>query len=67
VQNAAGAAGQSMAQLGSEFARRGLDIPPTQRIRQGYSFVVMSTKDIAFSSPWVEGVCKPIHTHPVVM
>jgi type IV secretory pathway VirB10-like protein len=35
-----------------------MDIPPTQQIRQGYQFVVMSHKDIAFSRPWVEGDCR---------
>ena len=59
AQNAAGAVGQQMGQLGAEFARRGMDIPPTQRIRQGYIFSILSTKDIAFSKPWVEGDCKP--------
>jgi type IV secretion system protein TrbI len=67
VQNAAGSVGQTMGQLGSEFARRGMDIPPTQRIRQGYNFVVLSLKDIAFDHPWVEGVCKIPHARPVVM
>jgi type IV secretory pathway VirB10-like protein len=58
VQSASGAVGQQMGQLGMEFARKGMDIPPTQRIRQGYQFVVMSHKDIAFSRPWVEGDCR---------
>jgi type IV secretion system protein VirB10 len=60
TQSAAGAVGQQMSQLGAEFARKGLSIPPTQQIRQGYSFAVMVTKDIAFEKPWVEGVCAPI-------
>lgn len=67
VQNAAGSIGQSMGQLGSEFARRGMDIPPTQRIRQGYNFVVLAHKDIAFDRPWEEGVCKSVKARPVVM
>jgi type IV secretion system protein TrbI len=59
TQTAAGAVGQQMGELGSEFARRGMDIQPTQRIRQGYSFSILTTKDIAFSKPWVESDCKP--------
>jgi type IV secretory pathway VirB10-like protein len=59
TQTAAGAVGQQLGQLGSEFARRGMDIPPTQRIGQGYVFAILATKDIAFSKPWVEGDCKP--------
>jgi type IV secretory pathway VirB10-like protein len=58
VQSAGGAVGQQMGQLGMEFARRGMDIPPTQRIRQGYPFVVMLHKDIPFEAPWQAGVCK---------
>jgi type IV secretory pathway VirB10-like protein len=57
VQTAGGAIGTQMATLGQEFARKGLDIPPTQRIRQGYQFTILTTKDIAFSKPWQEGVC----------
>jgi type IV secretion system protein VirB10 len=60
MQTAAGAVGQQTSQLGAEFARKGLSIPPTQQIRQGYAFAVMTTKDIAFEKPWVEGVCDPI-------
>lgn len=57
TQTAAGAVGQQMSSLGAEFARKGLSIPPTERIRQGYPFAVMLTKDIAFDHPWVDGVC----------
>jgi type IV secretory pathway VirB10-like protein len=57
IQSAGGAVGQQMGQLGMEFARKGLDIPPTQRIRQGYIFDILLRKDIAFSRPWQEGVC----------
>ena len=60
MQTAAGAVGQQTSQLGAEFARKGLSIPPTQQIREGYAFAVMTTKDIAFEKPWVEGVCDPI-------
>jgi type IV secretion system protein TrbI len=57
VQTAGGAIGSQMGQLGMEFARKGMSIPPTQRIRQGYEFAILTTKDIAFSKPWVAGVC----------
>jgi type IV secretion system protein TrbI len=57
IQSAGGAIGQQMGQLGAEFACKGLDVPPTQRIRQGYQFTILTTKDISFSKPWQEGVC----------
>lgn len=49
---AAGALGQQANQIGNEFIRRGLDIPPTQRIRNGYHFTILVKQDIAFSRPW---------------
>jgi len=51
-QIAAGAVGQQANQVGNEFVRRGLDIPPTQRIRNGYHFTILVKQDIAFSRPW---------------
>ena len=51
-QTVASSMGQQLGQLGQEFARRGLDIPPTNRIRNGYPFTIMITKDIAFARPW---------------
>jgi type IV secretory pathway VirB10-like protein len=57
VQSAGGAIGQQMGQLGMEMARKGMSIPPTERIRQGYPFAVMISKDIAFDHPWVDGQC----------
>ena len=56
-QVAAGAVGQQLATLGEEFARRGLDVPPTEKVRNGYPFTIMITKDIAFAQPWVAGQC----------
>jgi type IV secretory pathway VirB10-like protein len=53
-----GAIGQQLGQIGMEFARRGMDIPPTQKIRNGYAFTILVTKDIAFDHPWVDGECK---------
>jgi type IV secretory pathway VirB10-like protein len=57
-QVAAGAMGQQLTTLGEEFARRGLDIPPTETVRNGYPFTIMVTKDIAFAQPWVAGQCR---------
>jgi type IV secretion system protein TrbI len=51
-QTVASAMGQQLGQLGQEFARRGLDIPPTNKIRNGYPFTIMLSKDIAFARPW---------------
>jgi type IV secretion system protein VirB10 len=51
-QTVASSIGQQLGQLGQEFARRGLDIPPTNRVRNGYPFTIMLTKDIAFARPW---------------
>jgi type IV secretion system protein TrbI len=51
-QTVASAMGQQLGQLGQEFARRGLDIPPTNQIRNGYPFTIMLTRDIAFARPW---------------
>jgi type IV secretory pathway VirB10-like protein len=62
IQTGAGAVGSQMAELGQEFARRGLSIPPTEEIRQGYSFSVLVAKDIAFAHPWVDGACGSIDT-----
>ncbi len=56
-QVAAGAVGQQLSTLGEEFARRGLDIPPTEKVRNGYPFTIMVTKDIAFAQPWTAGQC----------
>ncbi|HEX2943030.1 MAG TPA: TrbI/VirB10 family protein [Rhodopila sp.] len=57
VQTAGGAIGQQLGQLGQQFAQKGLSIPPTERIRQGYDFAIMVTKDIAWDHDWHEGVC----------
>lgn len=57
-QIAAGAAAQQLTALGMEFARRGLDIQPTEEIRKGYPFTILVTHDICFPHPWRPG-------HPV--
>jgi type IV secretion system protein VirB10 len=45
-QIAAAALGQQFGELGQEYARAGLAIPNTLKIRPGYRFVVMVTKDM---------------------
>jgi type IV secretory pathway VirB10-like protein len=60
IQTGAGAVGQQMAELGQEFARRGLSVPPTEEIRQGFDFTVLVSRDIAFEKPWLDSVCDPI-------
>lgn len=54
-QIAAGAAAQQLGQLGMEFARKGLDIPPTEEIRKGYQFSILVTHDIAMPGYWKSG------------
>ena len=47
----AGAVGQQLGELGSEIARRNLQVQPTLTVRPGYQFNVMVTKDITIE-PW---------------
>ena len=49
----AAAIGQQFGELGQEFARSGLSIPNTLKIRNGYSFVVQITKDLVLR-PYVD-------------
>jgi type IV secretion system protein VirB10 len=49
----AAAIGQQFGELGQEFARSGLSIPNTLRIRNGYNFVVQVTKDMVLR-PYVD-------------
>jgi type IV secretory pathway VirB10-like protein len=49
----AAAIGQQFGELGQEYARSGLAIPNTLRIRNGYNFVVQVTKDMALR-PYVD-------------
>jgi type IV secretion system protein VirB10 len=58
MQTAAGGIGQQLGQLGEQFASKGLSIPPTEEIRQGFPFSIMITKDLAFDHPWHPGVCE---------
>jgi type IV secretion system protein VirB10 len=51
----AGSVGQQLGELGSEIARRNLQIQPTLTIRPGYQFNVVITKDITIE-PWQGGV-----------
>lgn len=47
----AGSLGQQFGQVGTAFAQRGLNIQPTLKIRPGYDFNIMVTKDIVLP-PW---------------
>jgi type IV secretion system protein TrbI len=49
----AAAMGQQFGELGQEYARSGLSIPNTLKIRNGYNFVVQITKDIVLR-PYVD-------------
>ncbi len=49
----AAAIGQQFGELGQEYARSGLSIPNTLRIRNGYNFVVLVTKDMVLR-PYVD-------------
>lgn len=49
----AAAIGQQFGELGQEYARSGLAIPNTLRIRPGYAFVVQVTKDMVLR-PYVD-------------
>jgi type IV secretion system protein VirB10 len=64
----AAAIGQQFGELGEEFARSGLSIPNTLRIRNGYNFVVQVTKDMVLR-PYVDrrvtGV-QPVSHGPVL-
>lgn len=42
------AVGQQIAQLGTEMARKNMQIQPTITVRKGYQFVVMVNKDVVF-------------------
>lgn len=50
----AGSLGQQFGQLGQEYARAGLAIPNTIRIRPGYRFTIQVTKDMVLR-PYVDG------------
>jgi type IV secretion system protein TrbI len=64
----AAAIGQQFGELGEEFARSGLSIPNTLRIRNGYNFAVQVTKDMVLR-PYVDrrsaGV-QPVSLGPVL-
>ena len=49
----AAAIGQQFGELGQEYARSGLAIPNTLRIRNGYNFVIQVTKDMVLR-PYVD-------------
>lgn len=49
----AGEAGRELSQLGVELTRRNLNVQPTIRIRNGYRFVILVNRDVAFATPYV--------------
>ena len=53
TQIGAAAIGQQFGELGQEFARSGLTIPNTIKIRNGYNFAVQVTKDMVLR-PYVD-------------
>lgn len=53
-QVAAASVSQQIAQLAQEQARQGLSIPNTITVEPGTAFVVMLTKDIVLSGPYVD-------------
>lgn len=64
-QLAAAAMARQFAQLGQEYARVGLSIPNTLKVRPGYRFVVQVTKDIVLR-PYVDERTHPLLSAPVV-
>ncbi len=63
----AAAVGQQFGELGQEYARSGLAIPNTLRIRNGYNFVVQVTKDMVLR-PYVDrriGGVQPVSLGPI--
>ena len=64
----AAAIGQQFGELGQEYARSGLAIPNTLRIRNGYNFVVQVTKDMVLR-PYVDrrnGGVQPVRLGPIL-
>jgi type IV secretory pathway VirB10-like protein len=51
---AAEAVMETMSQLGASLAQRNMNVAPTLRIRPGYRFSIVTTKDIAFAEPYRE-------------
>ena len=68
TQIGAAAIGQQLGELGQEFARSGLAIPNTIKIRNGYNFAVQVTKDMVLR-PYVDrrtaGV-QPVSLGPIM-
>ncbi len=64
----AAAVGQQFGELGQEYARSGLSIPNTLKIRNGYNFVVQVTKDMVLR-PYVDrraGGLQPVSLGPTL-
>jgi type IV secretion system protein TrbI len=47
--------GLQMAQLGQQYAQKGMNIPPTLHIPIGYPFIVMVDRDIVLPGPYGQG------------
>ena len=64
----AGSLGQQFGELGQEYARSGLTIPNTLRIRPGYHFVIQITKDMVLR-PYLDqrtSSAQPVSLGPVL-
>jgi type IV secretory pathway VirB10-like protein len=55
----AAAIGQQFGELGQEYARSGLAVPNTLKIRNGYNFVVQVTKDMVLQ-PYMDRRSTPV-------
>lgn len=52
VQETEGAAGREVSQLGTQAARKNLNVQPTIKIPAGYKFTVRVNRDILFEEPY---------------
>ncbi len=53
TQETEGAAGREVSQLGTQAARKNLNVQPTIKIPAGYKFTVRVNKDILFEEPYI--------------
>ena len=51
-QIAAGAVGQQLSEVSAQLLRRGMDVPPTIRVRAGMPFNVFLNADLTFPGPY---------------
>jgi len=52
TQETEGAAGREVSQLGTQIARKNLNVQPTIKIPPGYKFNVRVNRDILFEEPY---------------